>query len=134
VPVDAKAELPLTGGPSAQDSAVSAAEASVPRPAVLDDGQNLAVRSVRVVTSGKAARVIVDVRAPEKAALDLFAEGPTPEWALPLPKPVADAPAGTHRFVFDLDGLPPGASAAGAVLTLTAVSATSAVEVKARLD
>jgi hypothetical protein len=39
-----------------------------------------------------------------------------------------------RRFTFALDGLPPGAQAQGATLTLTAVSPTDAVEVKARLD
>src|SRR4029453_2425373 len=53
-------------------------------------------------------RVLVDVVA--SGAVDLFAEGPTPQWALPLPTKVAGAPAGQQRFAFELDGLPPGAS------------------------
>ena len=64
----------------------------------------------------------------------LFAEGPTPQWALPLPEPVAGAPAGQQRFAFDLDGLPPGEKADGARLRLTAVSGNKAVEVGFRLD
>jgi hypothetical protein len=48
--------------------------------------------------------------------------------------PVADAPPGVHRFAFDLDGLPPGQSAQGASLTLTATAGASAIEVKAALD
>ena len=38
-------------------------------------------------------RVLVDVLAPAGAKLDVFAEGPTPEWSLPLPEAVPGAPA-----------------------------------------
>jgi DsbC/DsbD-like thiol-disulfide interchange protein len=134
VPVDATAELALTPGPSTQDTPLAAAEASVPKAAALDDGKDFAIRSVRLDPTSKPARVIVDVTTPANVAFDLFAEGPTPEWALPLPKPVGEAPAGGRRFTFDLDGLPPGAGAAGAVLTLTAIAGAAAIEVKAHLD
>ena len=70
-----------------------------------------------------------DAALPE--TVDLFAEGPTPEWALPLPMPVAGGPAGAQRFAFDLDGVPAGVNAEGATLTLTAVAPLSAIEVKA---
>ena len=59
----------------------------------------------------------------------MFAEGPTPDWALPLPEAVAGAPAGLKRFAFALDGLPPGASIKGAMLTLTTVAGNDAIEV-----
>ena len=64
----------------------------------------------------------------------LFAEGPTAQWALPLPEPVTGAPAGLQRFVFALDGLPPGEKPDGAILRITAVSGDRAVEVAFRLD
>jgi len=38
------------------------------------------------------------------------------------------------RFAFELDGLPPGASDRGALLTLTATTPGAAVEVAIRLD
>jgi hypothetical protein len=44
------------------------------------------------------------------------------------------AGAGLQRFAFALDGLPPGVTASGATLRLTAVAADSAVEVAFRLD
>ena len=72
--------------------------------------------------------------APADARLELFAEGPTPDWALPVPEPVAGAPAGLHRFAFLVDGVPPGAKADGAVLTFTLTSGAGAIEVKAPLD
>ena len=64
----------------------------------------------------------------------LFAEGPTAHWALPLPEPVAGAPAGLQRFVFEFDGLPPGDKPDGATLRLTAVAGDQAIEVAFRLD
>ena len=64
----------------------------------------------------------------------LFAEGPTAQWALPLPEPVGGAPAGLQRFAFELDGLPPGEQASGAMLRLTAVAGDKAIEAPFRLD
>ena len=83
---------------------------------------------------GAHDRVVVEVAAPAGAPVDLFVEGPTPDWALPLPEPAGPATAATRRFTFDLDGLPPGAEAKGATLTLTAVSGDDAIEVPAHLD
>ena len=68
------------------------------------------------------------------ATPELFAEGPTADWALPVPSAVAGAPAGQQRFAFDLDGLPPDARPDGATLTLTAVAGEQAIEVPYRLD
>ena len=79
-------------------------------------------------------RVVVDVAAPPGTPVVLFAEGPTAQWALPLPEPVSGAPAGVQRFSFELDGLPPGEKASGATLRLTAVSGGKAIEVGFRLD
>ena len=77
---------------------------------------------------------MVDVAAPAGAAPVLYAEGPDAKWALPLPEPVAGAPAGLQRFAFELDGLPPGESGKGATLRLTAVAGDKAVEALFRLD
>jgi hypothetical protein len=79
-------------------------------------------------------RVVVDVVAPAAANVELFVEGPTPDWALPLPEPVAGAPDPIKRFAFALDGLPTGAKPEGALLTLTAVTNDGAIEVAHRLD
>jgi DsbC/DsbD-like thiol-disulfide interchange protein len=128
VPVDASAVLMLPAGKTSQEAALAAAEARVPRRVALGEGRSLAVRNVR----REAARVLVDVAA--GSTVDLFAEGPDPGWALPLPQPIAGAPAGLQRFTFDLDGLPPGAKAKGALLKLTAVAGSEAIEVPAHLD
>ena len=141
VPAEADLGLSLYGKSSAEDGALAAAEARVPRPAALapasDAGGVLAVRSVHRELDEGRQRVVVEVAAPAGAPVQLFAEGPTPDWALPLPEADKPAPGGTtslQRFTFALDGLPPDAQAEGATLTLTAVSPTDAVEVKARLD
>ena len=136
VPAEGNVELSLGATPiaSMSEPALTAAEARVPTRASIGDQAGLAIRGVKQEPGVRYPRIIVDVAAPDGEAVDLFAEGPTPEWALPLPTPVADAPPGVHRFAFDLDGLPPGQNAQGASLTLTATAGASAIEVKAALD
>jgi DsbC/DsbD-like thiol-disulfide interchange protein len=134
VPAEAKLELALTGAETANEAVVSAAEARVPKLAAIGDGGTLSIRAVRRDAGSAKPRVIVDVAAPADAPVTVFAEGPTEQWALPLPQPVAGASAGLQRFVFELDGLPSGEKADGAVLRLTAVSGDRAVEVAFRLD
>jgi DsbC/DsbD-like thiol-disulfide interchange protein len=136
VPADGSVELLLVGAPgaAANDGTLAAAEARVPKPAPVGGGAAFAIRSVRQEPGARFPHLVVDVAAPTGAKVDLFAEGPTPEWALPLPAPVDGGPPGIQRFAFDLDGVPPGASAQGATLTLTAVADGTAIEVKARLD
>ena len=141
VPAQADLALTLSGKAGAGESILLAAERRVPRRIPL--GANsapagaLAVRSIEREADGAHARVAVEVAAPEGTPVDLFAEGPTPDWALPLPeqtKPLPGDAPGVRRFTFDLDGLPPGARTAGATLTLTAVSPNDAIEVEAHLD
>jgi DsbC/DsbD-like thiol-disulfide interchange protein len=132
VPAEAKAELTLAGGTSSQDARLAEAEARVPRKVALGEGSDVVIRSLRRDDGATPARVIVDLAAP--SAADLFAEGPTPDWALPLPAVVPGAPAGLQRFTFALDGAPPGAKYQGARLTLTAVAGQAAIEVAIRLD
>ena len=137
VPAEAQHTLTLSGKAGTEEPALAAAEARVPRRVALGAQGSLTIASVRRETSGKRARVVVLVGAPDGVAVDLFAEGPTPEWALPLPQPESNAlasPDGMRRYIFDLDGLPPGAKAEGAMLKITAVSPTDAIEVEARLD
>lgn len=134
VPAKGKAELRLSRAAGSQDTALKSAEARVPRLRSLGEGPPLALHKAwRETTAGKA-RIVVEVAASPGAEVDLFAEGPTSDWALPLPEPVAGAPAGTKRFAFDLDGLPAGTSAQGAELKLTATAGQEAVEALFRLD
>jgi DsbC/DsbD-like thiol-disulfide interchange protein len=125
---------------TASNAALAAAEALVPRPVPFGDPGPLAVRAMRQ-EGGAKPHVIVEVAAPAGAGapLDLFVEGPTPDWALPLPEPIDGGPElsgspGLRRFAFEIDGLPPGASAAGAQLRFTLVAGDKAIEATAPLD
>lgn len=134
VPADAAAKLTLVPAASAQDADLNEAEARVPKPGKLGADGRLAVRTVRREQGGERPRVTVDVAAPKDAPVDLFVEGPTSAWALPLPEPKESPTPGLKRFSFELDGLPAGAKPAGAELTFTLVGGAEAVEVKTRLD
>jgi DsbC/DsbD-like thiol-disulfide interchange protein len=130
VPVDAKAELTITGQATEHDGKIAASDARVPKPATPGQDGALSVRAVK----REGSRVLVDVAYPAGAPVDLFAEGPTPDWALPVPSPVAGAPEGQQRFAFELDGLPPNTKPDGQTLLLTAVAGEQAIEVPYRLD
>jgi DsbC/DsbD-like thiol-disulfide interchange protein len=134
VPAHGKAELALAGGSASQAAALAEAEARVPKKLALGEGSPLAVKSVRKEEGAARPRVIVDVAVPPGSAVALFVEGPTPDWALPVPTAIDGAPAGSQRFAFDLDGAPPGAKYQGVPITLTAVAGNSAIEVVTRLD
>jgi DsbC/DsbD-like thiol-disulfide interchange protein len=131
IPVEASAELAFTSVASTEDSALSAALDTVPKPATIGDPNPLTIRDVK--RDGKNG-VLVDVAAPDSAEVNLFVEGPTPEWALPVPKLVEHGPPGVKRFAFDLDGLPPGANPDGAALKLTLVGGERAYEFNVNLD
>lgn len=135
IPAKATLELPLTGE-STDTAALERAEQSVPKGAALgvDPGNGLMIRSVQLATVGGVERIFIDVAAPEGAPLDLFVEGPTVQWALPLPEPVDSSTGGDRRYSLQVDGLPPGAHINGATLTITAVSGDAAIEVPARID
>jgi len=96
-------------------------------------GGALAILGVHRQPGDAHDRVLVDVEAPVGAAVDLFVEGPTPDWSLPLPQQGA-ADGLVRHFEFELDGLPPDTKAEGAALTLTAVSGDDAIEVTTHLD
>ncbi len=137
IPAEADLELTLSGKDGVEEPALVAAEARVPRHVPLGFGSGLAIRSVHRDGGDGHERVMVEVTAPEGTPVDLFVEGPTPYWALPLPEltdPAPDSASGMRRFRFDVDGLPPGAHIDGATLTFTAVSPDDAVEVSAHLD
>jgi DsbC/DsbD-like thiol-disulfide interchange protein len=134
VPAEGRGELTLPAAGLSQDRALAAATGRVPKPRALGEGDALAIKSVRLETGPGRPRVIVDVAAPDGVAVDLFAEGPTLKWALPVPAPVAAAPAGLRRFAFELDGAPPNEDYDRAQITLTAVTPAEAIEVTTRLD
>jgi DsbC/DsbD-like thiol-disulfide interchange protein len=131
IPVDANAELAFASVASTEDGTLSEALNAVPKPANVGDPNPLTVLDVK--RDGKT-NVLVDVSAPDSNNLSLFVEGPTPDWALPVPKLVEHGPPGIKRFTFELDGLPPGVSADGAALKLTLVGGDRAYEFNVNLN
>jgi len=130
VPVEAKTELAFASVASTEDAALSEALNAVPKPANIGDPTPVTIRDVK----RDGNNVLVDVAAPETKDLSLFVEGPTPDWALPVPKLVEHAPPGVKRFSFELDGLPPGAKADGAALKLTLVGGDKSYEFNINLN
>jgi DsbC/DsbD-like thiol-disulfide interchange protein len=133
IPVQAKGELTIKGG-ATKGSEIAKAEKTVPRAQLLGADAPLSVKAVHRDNGAKPPRVLVDIVAPNASPVSVFAEGPSADWALPVPDKVDGAPAGLQRFAFALDGLPPGASASGATLKVTAVAGTDAIETTFRLD
>ncbi|MBR0691775.1 protein-disulfide reductase DsbD domain-containing protein [Bradyrhizobium lablabi] len=131
IPVEAKAELAFSSVASTEDSALQEALNTVPKPANIGDNAPLTIHGIK--REGKNS-VLVDVTAPETKEVSLFVEGPTPDWALPVPKLVENAPSGVKRFAFELEGLPPGADPNGAALKLTLVGGDKSYEYNVKLN
>ena len=132
VPVEAQAQLTLSGTDAAS-KALDAAVAQVPKQ-VAKAESGLVAR--RVDGDKRKPLVFVDLAAPTGKRVEIFVEGPTAEWALPIPRPTPGAPAGHQYFGFALDGLPPGVDPKGPFeLTFTIIPADRPpIEVKTRLD
>jgi DsbC/DsbD-like thiol-disulfide interchange protein len=131
IPVEAGAELAFTNVASTEDSALLAALDTVPKPANVGDPNPLTIRDVK--REGKST-VLVDVVSPDDRVVNLFVEGPTPDWGLPVPNLLEHSPPGVRRFVFELDGVPPGVSPEGAALKLTLVGGDRAYEFNINLE
>jgi DsbC/DsbD-like thiol-disulfide interchange protein len=131
IPVEANAELAFTSVASTEDSALFAALDTVPKPASVGDPNPLTIRDVK--RDGKST-VWVDVVTPDSKDVSLFVEGPTPDWALPVPALLEHSPPGVKRFAFELDGLPPGANPEGAALKLTLAGGDRSYEFNINLN
>jgi DsbC/DsbD-like thiol-disulfide interchange protein len=131
IPVEANSELTFASVASTEDGNLAAALDSVPKPANIGDPIPVTIRDVR---RDGARNVLVDVSAPETKDVSLFVEGPTPEWALPIPKMLEQSPPGVKRFAFELEGLPPGAKPDGAALKFTLVGGERAYEFNVNLN
>ncbi len=128
VPAKGVAELTLKPGNAAANTALADARAHVPKRETPQSAD------LHVTREGKD-QVIVDFAAPADAPVTVFAEGPTKDWALPIPTALKNAPAGRRAFGFKLDGLPPGTDPKRpADLTFTILQGARAFEVTARLD
>lgn len=131
IPAEGRADLTLGVGDSSHNATLAAAEARVPKQV------SAAVADLTVKRVNNAAKplIAVDLAAAGDKSVELFVEGPTPEWALPIPTPVQAAVVGRRKFNFELDGLPPGVDPKGRIeLTFTVVTGERAVEVRTHLD
>jgi DsbC/DsbD-like thiol-disulfide interchange protein len=127
VPARGEAELTLAPGMSAPDARLKDARARVPAK------ETAAAAGLSVKRDGNFA--VVSFPAAANSPVTLFAEGPTNKWALPIPKPADNAPAGQRVFRFKLEGQPPGADVAKPIdLTFTIIEGERAFEVTTRLD
>ena len=131
IPVEASAELTFASVASTEDSVLFAALDTVPKPASVGDPNPLTIRDVK--REGKST-VLVDVLSPDARTVNLFVEGPTPDWGLPVPKLLEHGPPGVKRFTFELDGIPPGTNPEGAALKLTLVGGDRSYEFNINLD
>lgn len=135
VPLESELTLPFVSVASTEDAALTAALDKVPKPANIGDPLPLTITDVkRVGAKGVQVDVVAQDDKRDLKDVSLFVEGPTPDWALPIPKPAARQPKGERRFTFDLDGLPPGANPSGAALKLTLADGTRAYEFNVNLD
>lgn len=132
IPAEARLELAIPPGMISAIPALEKAEARVPRIVPIGERPELAVVGVRL-DRGKEPRALVDVAVPHGGDFDLFAEGPTNEWSLPLP--ILFKTAGTRaRFVVPIDGAPPRADPIPSKVRLTLVAGGVGIEVNAPLD
>lgn len=132
IPAEASLELAFASVASAEDSTLAAALDTVPKPARIGDPNPLTIRDVK--REGQST-VTVDVATPNpEDDVSLFVEGPTPDWALPIPTPLNHAPRGVKRFSFKLDGLPPNTNPEGTALKLTLVGDKHAYEFNINLN
>lgn len=132
IPVQAKVELVLAGGATAHEDTVAKAEARVPKQMALGEGKTLAIRAVRREAGTGRPRMLVDVAAPDGERVEIFAEGPTPDWSLPLLE-AGVAGAGLRRFAFAFDP-PDSKPEAGWLLKFTVVTDRQSIEVSTNLE
>jgi DsbC/DsbD-like thiol-disulfide interchange protein len=131
IPVDASAELSFNSVASTEDSALFAALDAVPKPANVGDPNPLTIRDIK---REGTSTVLVDVVTPDARDVNLFVEGPTPDWSLPVPNLLGHSPPGVKRFAFQLEGLPPGTNPSGAALKFTLVGGDRSYEFNVNLE
>jgi DsbC/DsbD-like thiol-disulfide interchange protein len=132
VPAEAKIDLTIPPAGGAANAALDAAEAEVPQPVSIAQA---GLTAKRANDDKRKPLIYVDLPAPAGQKVEVFVEGPSPEWSLPIPKPAPGAPPGHAHFGFELDGLPPGVDPKGSFeLTFTIVRGDQATEVKTHLD
>jgi DsbC/DsbD-like thiol-disulfide interchange protein len=132
IPAEAKAALDIPAGFAVKNALLEAADARVPAAATVGKAKTFGIVSVKLERTA-VPRALIEVVVPPGKTFDLFAEGPTDDWALPLPARIA-AENGRARFALPIEGAPSGAKPIPSKLRLTLVAGDEAIEVSARLD
>ena len=132
IPASAKVAIDIPPGSGKRQPALDAAEALVPSTAKLA-GDALPRVIAAKLEPGKPPRALIEVAVTPGKPFDLFAEGPSGDWALPLPK-LIEHKDGRARFAIPIEGAPSGASPRPAKVRLTLVSGSKAVESLVPLD
>jgi DsbC/DsbD-like thiol-disulfide interchange protein len=136
IPAEAVLALDIAAG-APEEPALKDVLARVPRLSKAGDTELPAIVSVSVdrgkQPDGKDAQVLVTVNASSAAPLDLFAEGPTEEWTLALPKRV-ERTGNFPVFSIPLAGARMGKTEVPPKIRLTLVSGVEAIEVEVPLN
>jgi DsbC/DsbD-like thiol-disulfide interchange protein len=132
IPASAALSLEIPAGLSVPAPDLDAAAARVPVPAPLASKQVPAILAIKIERANQP-RALIDVAVPTGQPFDLFAEGPTDQWTLPLPARI-DSGTGRARFSLPFDGAPAGSSPIPPNLRLTLTAGERAIEVLAPLD
>lgn len=135
VPAEAKAEISLPAAPGAQPDLITQALRRVPVKASIDDAA--LPRLAGMTRDAKEQRLLIDVESPCATPCPappvVLAEGPTPQWALSIPR-MDKQDGAKFRYVMKLDGAPPGASFDGALMTITIMNESAARAFQVRLE
>lgn len=117
-------DLDATPDPAAAQR-IAAGRAKVPEPVELGALGAPALLSAQIDPASSPPSLVVEARVATPTA-DLFVEGPSDAWALPLPRKTA-LPGGVARFTLPLEGVPPGADLRTTPLTFTLADMTRSV-------
>ncbi len=131
--IPGEADFVLVVPPNEKKSTViDEAEANLPALKKIGDPATPSVTAVKLIRE-KPESVLVEVRVPTAASHDLFAEGPSADWALPLPEKISNE-GDRVRYKILLDGAPPGAPSVPKSIRLTLYAGNESIEVEAPLD
>ena len=134
LPLDTRIQAHVAADrPADTDAAarIAAARARVPVAATM--GTAPEILSLRRIERDGRAEIEVEAAMPEGGDHDLLVEGPTADWALPVPE--RRSPAGAREtWAFAIDGVPKGADIAATDLRFTLLAGDRAVEQWRQLD
>jgi len=131
IPASARLALDIPPESGKQNAALEAAEARVPLAPKPGDTVPRVIGSK--LQPGKPPQALIEVAVASGKSIDLFAEGPTGDWALPLPK-LVEHKGGRARFSLTLEGAPTGTGPIPPKLRLTLISGNDAIESLVPLD